>query len=96
MRGDLPDMYYFYGHYYAVQAMWTAGGDYWKEWFPAIRDELLHAQQPDGSWQRPDLQPLRHRDGVHHLAGAQQLPADLAKMNKFLVSLLLAVVGIAR
>ena len=45
-----PDMYYFYGHYYAVQAMWTAGGRYWKEWFPSIRDELLRAQQGDGSW----------------------------------------------
>ncbi len=45
-----PDMHYFYGHYYAVQAMWTAGGDYWKEWYPAIRDELLAHQNPDGSW----------------------------------------------
>jgi hypothetical protein len=45
-----PDMHYFYGHYYAVQAMWTAGGDYWKEWYPAIRDELLARQNTDGSW----------------------------------------------
>jgi hypothetical protein len=47
-----PDMYYFYGHYYAAQAMWTAGGSYWSEWFPAIRDELLQAQREhrDGSW----------------------------------------------
>jgi hypothetical protein len=45
-----PDMHYFYGHYYAVQAMWTAGSDYWKEWYPAIRDELLAHQNPDGSW----------------------------------------------
>jgi hypothetical protein len=45
-----PDMHYFYGHYYAVQAMWTAGGDYWKQWYPAIRDELLSHQNPDGSW----------------------------------------------
>jgi hypothetical protein len=43
-------MHYFYGHYYAVQAMWTAGGNYWKEWYPAIRDELLSRQNPDGSW----------------------------------------------
>jgi hypothetical protein len=34
-------MHYYYGHYYAVQAMWTAGGRFWREWFPAIRDELL-------------------------------------------------------
>jgi hypothetical protein len=45
-----PDIHYFYGHYYAVQAMWTAGGNYWQEWFPAIRDELLARQNPDGSW----------------------------------------------
>jgi hypothetical protein len=45
-----PDMHYFYGHYYAVQAMWTAGGHYWQEWYPAIRDELLSRQNSDGSW----------------------------------------------
>jgi serine/threonine-protein kinase len=45
--------FYFYGHYYAVQAMWHAGGRYWREWFPAIRDELLGRQAQDGSW--PDL-----------------------------------------
>ena len=43
-------MHYFYGHYYAMQAMWAAGGDYWKEWYPAIRDELIGHQLPDGSW----------------------------------------------
>ncbi len=45
-----PDMHYFYGHYYAVQAMWTAGGAYWQEWYPAIRDDLLSRQNLDGSW----------------------------------------------
>jgi hypothetical protein len=50
LRGDMPDMYYFYGHYYAVQAMWTAGGEYWKNWYPGIRDEMLRAQLTDGSW----------------------------------------------
>src|SRR5262245_28538287 len=51
--GQFPrhDMHYFYGHYYAAQAMWTAGGKYWSEWFPAIREELLSRQRPDGSWQ---------------------------------------------
>lgn len=44
------DMHYFYGHYYAVQAMWTAGGSYWSEWYPSIRDELLARQNTDGSW----------------------------------------------
>ena len=42
--------YYFYGHYYAVQAMWHAGGKYWDEWYPAIRNELIKTQSGDGSW----------------------------------------------
>jgi hypothetical protein len=47
------DWYYFYGHYYAVQAMWLAGGRYWAEWFPAIRDQLLGARgrMPGGGWE---------------------------------------------
>lgn len=44
------ETHYFYGHYYAVQAMWHAGGENWKKWFPAIRDELIARQHPDGSW----------------------------------------------
>lgn len=42
--------HYFYGHYYAVQAMWQAGGTYWAKWYPAIRDALLARQREDGSW----------------------------------------------
>jgi len=42
--------HYFYGHYYAIQAMWHAGSPYWEEWYPAIRDELLRSQHPDGNW----------------------------------------------
>lgn len=46
-----PDIHYFYGHYYAVQAMWTAGEPYWSRWFPAVREELLSQQYQDGHWQ---------------------------------------------
>ena len=42
--------HFFYGHYYAVQAMWHAGGDYWRGWYPAIRDVLLERRKEDGSW----------------------------------------------
>ncbi|MEN6449124.1 MAG: prenyltransferase/squalene oxidase repeat-containing protein, partial [Thermoguttaceae bacterium] len=42
--------YYFYGHYYAVQAMWQAGAARWDRWYPAIRDELVSMQRDDGSW----------------------------------------------
>jgi prenyltransferase beta subunit len=44
------ESHYFYGHYYAVQAMWHAGGEYWSRWYPSIRDELLARQRDDGSW----------------------------------------------
>ncbi len=42
--------HYYYGQYYAVQAAWHAGGDFWLQWYPAVRDELLEEQNPDGSW----------------------------------------------
>ncbi len=42
--------YFFYGHYYAVQAMWFAGGERWQTWYRAIRDELVRRQRADGSW----------------------------------------------
>ena len=42
--------HYFYGHYYAVQAMYLAGGHYWAQWFPSIREELIKRQNPNGSW----------------------------------------------
>jgi hypothetical protein len=47
------DGHFFYGHYYAVQAMWQAGGDRWQRWYPSIRDSLLARQQADGSWVDP-------------------------------------------
>jgi hypothetical protein len=44
------ESHYFYGHYYAVQAFWQAGGERWRKWYPAIHDALLARQRPDGSW----------------------------------------------
>ena len=50
--GELGARYnhYFYGHYYAAQAMRLRGGDDWKEWYTAIRDELVRRQNPLGYW----------------------------------------------
>jgi hypothetical protein len=45
-----PPAHYFYGHYYAAQAMFLAGDTYWRTWWPAVREELLARQNPDGSW----------------------------------------------
>ncbi len=41
VRDFFTERYFYYAHYYAALAMWTAGGPLWAEWFPAIRDELL-------------------------------------------------------
>jgi hypothetical protein len=51
--------HYYYGHYYAVQAMYMAGGDYWEKWWPAIREELISTQQANGSW------PDQHAGGAY-------------------------------
>ncbi len=51
MPGETEEQtHYFYGHYYAVQAMYQAGGVHWERWWPAIRDELLAKQSPEGYW----------------------------------------------
>ncbi len=42
--------HYYYGHYYAVQAMYLAGGDHWQRWWPAIRQELMAKQASSGGW----------------------------------------------
>ncbi len=49
---EVPPQHYFYGQYYAALAMWTAGGNFWAEWFPAVRDELLARLRtgPSGVW----------------------------------------------
>ena len=49
---DIPPQHYFYGQYYAALAMWTAGGEYWTQWYPAIREELLDKLRKSmGTWQ---------------------------------------------
>uniref|UniRef100_A0A7C2NSY3 Prenyltransferase n=1 Tax=Schlesneria paludicola TaxID=360056 RepID=A0A7C2NSY3_9PLAN len=45
----------FYGQYYAAQAMWHAGGDYWTQWYTALRDTLLRTQRNNGSWPDPGV-----------------------------------------
>ncbi len=44
--------HFFYGHYYAAQAMFLAGGDYWRDWEVSIRQALLRMQTSDGLWKR--------------------------------------------
>ena len=49
--------HYFYGQYYAVQAMYLAGGEWWAVWWPAVREELLSMQGEDGMWEDRGVGP---------------------------------------
>ena len=46
--------HYHYAIYYVTQAMYQAGGDYWKQWYPVMRDRLVRTQDSDGSWSRSE------------------------------------------
>jgi hypothetical protein len=49
-----PDHFYFwYGNYYAAQALYTEGGARWRKYWQALRDDLLSRQQSDGRWCNP-------------------------------------------
>lgn len=45
--------WYYYFHYYAIQAHYQAGGAYWDNWHPRVRAMLLRHQNEDGSWHVP-------------------------------------------
>jgi hypothetical protein len=66
----VQDGHFFYGHYYAIQAMWQAGGERWARWYPAIRDLLISRQQADGSW----LDPVGPEYGTAMAAIILQMP----------------------
>lgn len=42
--------YFYYGHYYAVQAFHILGGERYRNYLRAVTAELLEMQRPDGSW----------------------------------------------
>ena len=42
--------FFWYGHYYGVQAMYTKGGVDWVNYFERLRGFLLSTQRADGSW----------------------------------------------
>jgi hypothetical protein len=45
--------YFYYFHYYAIQAFYQHGGKQWNEWHPQVRKLLLSKQNKDGSWDIP-------------------------------------------
>jgi hypothetical protein len=42
--------WFYYGHYYAVQAMYQSGEKDYLSWYPRVRDTLVFSQLQDGSW----------------------------------------------
>jgi hypothetical protein len=47
---DYSDHYFFYyGNYYAAQAMYTHGGRAWERWYGMVRDDLLQIATQRGS-----------------------------------------------
>jgi Prenyltransferase and squalene oxidase repeat len=56
--------YIFYSAYYNSQAMYQAGGKYWRMWNGTINHEIIGMQGPDGSW------PGRHGGAVGSTAMA--------------------------
>jgi hypothetical protein len=54
MSSRYADHYmYWYGNYYAAQALFTEGGPRWKNYWTRLRDDLLERQQSDGRWLNP-------------------------------------------
>jgi hypothetical protein len=51
--GGQNPQYFFYFHYYAIQAFYQAGGKEWNDWHPRVRELLLKHQNEDGSWDVP-------------------------------------------
>lgn len=50
LDGKETHYFYWYGHYYAVQAMYVAGDPYWSRYYSRIRQALLSSQHRDGKW----------------------------------------------
>jgi hypothetical protein len=42
--------FFFYGHYYAVQAYYITGDPKWQRYFRTVKRMLLDSQQGDGRW----------------------------------------------
>jgi hypothetical protein len=45
-----PEVFYFYGHYYAAQVMSHAPAADWDHWYASVSDRLVEQQKKDGSW----------------------------------------------
>ncbi len=50
IKEEQDPVHHFYGHYYAVQAMFHAGEEHFRQWYPRVRDSLISMQRRNGSW----------------------------------------------
>ena len=73
--------HYFYGHYYAAQAMWIRGGDDWNEWYPGDPQRADPAPVGRRLLDRQHLQRVRHGHGPDHPPDPEQLLADLPTLS---------------
>jgi len=56
--------FYYYGNYYAVQAMFIAGGEPWERYFRRVQSHLVSMQAEDGHW------PIYHVGKAYSTASA--------------------------
>ena len=49
-NGFIKDSFHEYATYYCSQGMFQLGGKYWETFAPAMYDDLLRKQKPNGSW----------------------------------------------
>ncbi len=48
----MGEYHFYYGHYYAAQALYQGGPRYWNDYFKYLREEILrHQKKGDGSWE---------------------------------------------
>ena len=69
--------HFFYGQYYAVQAMFLAGGKYWAEWYPAIRELLLSRENKATGTGRGSRSGLLHGNGADYFTDAESVSAGV-------------------
>jgi squalene cyclase len=50
LRDRHSHYFFWYGNYYAVQAMHVAGDPWWSRYYAQVRKDLLSEQQDDGRW----------------------------------------------
>lgn len=48
----------FYTHLYASQAFYQAGDEYWTNYYPQTRDQLIRMQSKDGTWDGDGVGPI--------------------------------------